>query len=260
VIECSFLTIEEIEKISDRIRAVIHIFEGQDPEFDDLKKLEQRLNMFREDFMLFNDINLSNNELEKMVGQRIETVSQSDKKDGMLPEWRSPKEIYGSMLNVLMEKRKARSSEWVNTIFPSSDEISRMSAEQCHRIFSETERLPVYITVEDSQQVEISRQDLLLRLSSLWICENFRNPEDIAEMGAEECQNLLSKLNAVPDYVISEDRYKVSEMQKALERRLDELEVKGLLARYRQLSFNLQKEFLKIAVEEFKKIMNSRTN
>lgn len=46
-------------------------------------------------------------------------------------------------------------------------------------------------------------------------------------------------------------------MRKNAEKRLDDLAVEGLLARYRQLPFELQKAFLRVAVEEFKAVQRT---
>ena len=103
LIEGSFTTMEQMDALADRIKDSIGIFTGQDPEFEDLKKLERRLKMFQEDFAFFESLDVSDAQLEKKIEERIEKVSCEEEKDEMAPEWRSAGEIYGCMLEALLE-------------------------------------------------------------------------------------------------------------------------------------------------------------
>lgn len=199
LMESSFLSIEEIETIGDRIRETIDIFAGQDPEFEDLKKLDRRLRMFLDDFSFFGGLNVSNGELEEKVAQRIEKVSEEDRQDEMAPEWRSAEEIYGAMLTALLEKRRGKSREWLNAIVPNSRELSKWEPEECRRILSETETLPFYIAEEDSGHVEKYRNAAIKRLSSLWLAQTVKKPADISAMPAEACKPFCRRPTTFPN-------------------------------------------------------------
>jgi hypothetical protein len=260
LIESSFDNIDDIETLSDRLRDVIDIFAGQDVEFEDLKKLERRLTMFREDFKAFRDLNVSNNELKKIVFQKIDDVSEAEAKDDLLPEWPDCEIIYKNMLKILLDERKARSGEWLATIFPASLETDRLDTFECRRVLSELSSLPVYIADEDLKKADKYRRLINARLSSLWLHEIQssmgypENPDKLSNLTADQCQSVLTKTNSIPEYVTFEDREKIFQFRKQIEKRLDALNVEGLLARYRKLPFHLQKEFLKIAANEFKKM------
>lgn len=69
----------------------------------------------------------------------------------------------------------------------------------------------------------------------------------------------MSKTNNVPEYVLPEGLILVSQMRKRLEKRLDELEVEGILARYRSLPVKLREKFLKIVLMEYKESKSAET-
>ncbi|MEE4355993.1 MAG: hypothetical protein V2I97_05940, partial [Desulfococcaceae bacterium] len=74
--------------------------------------------------------------------------------------------------------------------------------------------------------------------------------DPIEKMPAEKCQTLLNRLDLKPAYLGDEQIKSLMKMKAALEKRLDDLQVEGLLVRFRQLPEILQKEFLKLAVSE----------
>ncbi|GEM_PF-4117032 len=76
--------------------------------------------------------------------------------------------------------------------------------------------------------------------------------DSISEMSAEDCQNLLNRIEKLPAYVDTEQSEQVNLMRDELDGRLDNLQVEGLLARFRQMSEPLRKQFLEMATTEFK--------
>ena len=253
LIGSSFLTMAEIEGVDRRIAEAIDIFVGQDPEFEDLKKLWSRLKMFRDDFSFFEDLNVSNEELEKRVAAIIGEVEEEDEGEELAGEWRSPSEIYGAMLETLREKRRKRSGQWTGAMVPSLEKISEADAGECMKMLSETEILPFYVVAEDAKKAESGRREIRNRLSELWFSEAGKGPDEIAQTGLVQCQELLSGTEADPDCATEEHRRRVVEMRSALMERLDKYKVAGLVARFRQLSPDMQEQFLKIAVKEFKR-------
>ncbi len=215
------------------------------------KKLRRRLKMFRDDFSFFEDLNVSNEELEKRVAARIGEVEEEDEGEELAGEWRSPAEIYGAMLETLLEKR--RSGQWTGAVLPSPERISAAGVGECGKMLAETGILPLYLVEEDSKRVESCRGEIRNRLSGLWFSEAWKEPDEIAKTGLVQCQELLSRTETVPDYATEEHRLRVGEMRSALMERLDKYKVAGLVVRFRQLSPDMQEQFLKIAVKEFKR-------
>jgi len=254
LIERPFLTIDEINEIHGKVREALPIYAGQSPEFEDLEKLERRLEMFRQDYAAWNDLSLSLDDLDKAVARRIETVSEEENADEMLPEWKSAAEIYGNMLTALKDKRAERSMEWLALVFPESMDLSRLSTDECRKRLSETASVPAYVTDADRKTLASLKKGLEQRLSALWLEANYQPPDAIEKMSPERCQQLLSASESLPDYLTDEDRETVAAMRKNAEKRLDDLAVEGLLARYRQLPFELRKAFLRVAMEEFKAV------
>ncbi|MCP4460966.1 MAG: hypothetical protein GY816_23540, partial [Cytophagales bacterium] len=72
----------------------------------------------------------------------------------------------------------------------------------------------------------------------------------IEKMSAEKCQASLNRLELKPAYLGDEQFRIIKQMRSALEDRLDDLQIEGLLVRFRQLPLFLQEEFLKLATAE----------
>lgn len=250
----SFLNIAEIEEINNEIKQVINIFYGQDPEYEDLKKLERRLTMFQEDFYFWDKLSVSNDELEKLVAEKIEEVSAAESNDDMLPEWKGVDEIYANLLKELIERRRQRSNNWLSSILSSQDDIAEMSTEGCKRLFSLIDSIPAYITHDDLNKVENLRKEIQDRLSEIWVSQVYKSSEEIWKMPADECHYLILKLNSAPEYVTDKDLKKINRLTKEAENRLAELNVEGLLIRFRNLPLSMQKEFLRLAAAELDKI------
>jgi hypothetical protein len=83
-----------------------------------------------------------------------------------------------------------------------------------------------------------------------WMAKVCTSPTSIAVMRPEECQLLLQRLGTIPPYVDGAHATVVSQLCKSAENRLDQLEVEGLLIRFRSMPPPLQKEFLEIATAE----------
>lgn len=90
------------------------------------------------------------------------------------------------------------------------------------------------------------------RAAEQWMQSACTSPEMIKTMRPEACQVLLRRLEAIPAYVDGKHRQVVSQLCKCAERRLDQLQVEGLLVRFRGMPSSLQGEFLEIATAEFK--------
>ncbi len=254
LIERPFVTIDEINEIHGKVREALPIYAGQSPEFEDLEKLERRLEMFRQDYAAWNDLSLSLDDLDKAAARRIETVSEEENADDMLPEWKSAAEIYGNMLTALKAQRAERSREWLELVFPESMDVSTLSADECRKRLAETASIPAYVTDADRETLASLKKGLEQRLAALWLEAHYHPPDAVKTMPPERCQQLLSASASLPDYLTDEDRETVAAMRKNIDKRLDDLAVEGLLARYRQLPFELRKAFLRVAVEEFKAV------
>jgi hypothetical protein len=258
LIERPFLTIDEINEIHGKVREALPVYAGQSPEFEDLEKLERRLEMFRQDYAAWNDLSLSLADLDRAAARRIETVSEEENADDMLPEWKSAAEIYGNMLTALKAQRAERSKEWLALVFPQSMDVSTLSADECRKRLSEAASIPAYVTEADRESLASLKKGLEQRLSALWLEAHYQPPDAIETMSPKRCQQLLSASASPPDYLTDENRETVAAMRKNAEKRLDDLAVEGLLARYRQLPFELQKTFLRVAVEEFKAVQGAK--
>lgn len=136
-------------------------------------------------------------------------------------------------------------------------DLSTLNADECRKRLSETASVPAYVTDADRETLASLKKELERRLSALWLEAHYQPPDAIETMPPERCQQLLSASAILPDYLTDRDRETVVEMRKNAEKRLNDLAVEGLLARYRQLSFELQKTFLRVAVEEFKAVQSA---
>jgi hypothetical protein len=83
-----------------------------------------------------------------------------------------------------------------------------------------------------------------------WINKNCTDPARVTGMRAEDCQMLLQRINRAPAYLEPAHMEVVNKLCKCAEKRLDKLQVEGLLARFRSLPPALQKQFLDIATAE----------
>ena len=150
----------------------------------------------------------------------------------------------GCMLEALREKKMEKSRQWAEAVAPSSRNVTGMNARQCRKALLETQSLPAYLTREDAEKIEKMRRGIEIRLSSLWVSEACVSMEVVADMGADDCQALLSSTENIPEFLTAEDRRTVERLRENAEKRLDDLKVEGLLARYRSLSSDLQKRFM----------------
>lgn len=161
---------------------------------EDLGSMDRQLAQFERDFSIWNDLNIPNKELKEMAASRIEEILNLQSEDDP-PPWEDIRGIYEKVLDNLLAQRLDAANQWIEGVLVSSDRIVEMSAEDCQNLLSRVEKLPTYVDMDQSEQV-----------------------------------------NA---------------MKEKLEDRLDDLQVEGLLARFRQLSKPLQKQFLEMASSEF---------
>ena len=189
----SFSTIESIRDAAVEIRGLMTIFSGEEIEMEELAKMYERLNWFENDFSTWKDLNVSNEELEAVIRERIKETAAAEEGDEEI-EWRDSQEIYENFLERLLSLRKERSSKWLDQIHHS--------------------------------------------------------PASIAEMNGDTCQRLLSQIEPLPFYISPKDRNTAEEIRRSLQHRLEELKIDGLLAMFRNLPKNLQKQFYEIISEE----------
>ena len=114
---------------------------------------------------------------------------------------------------------------------PSSRNVTGMNAQECRKALLETQSLPAYLAREDSERIGKMRRGIEIRLSSLWVSEACVSPEVVADMGAEDCQALLTSTENIPEFLTAEDRRTVERLRENAEKQLDDLKVEGLLAR-----------------------------
>ncbi len=88
------------------------------------------------------------------------------------------------------------------------------------------------------------------RAADQWMASVCTSPEAITAMRPEQCQILLRRLEVIPPYVDGEHAAVVGQLCKCAEKRLDKLQVEGLLIRFRSMPPPLQQEFLAIAAAE----------
>ncbi|MDM8516382.1 hypothetical protein QUF76_09300 [Desulfobacterales bacterium HSG16] len=69
-------------------------------------------------------------------------------------------------------------------------------------------------------------------------------------MSAEMCQSLISRLEAKPAYLGKDQIESIMAIKVVIEKQLDDLQLEGLLVRFRQLDVSLQKEFIKLVNAE----------
>jgi hypothetical protein len=91
-------------------------------------------------------------------------------------------------------------------------------------------------------------------LANEWIALNLSTKAQIKRLSAAESETYLSRLRDVPAYLNDEQFKKVMSLRELLKNGLDELEVEGLLVRFRSLPPNLQREFVEVAKRELEAI------
>ncbi len=78
-----------------------------------------------------------------------------------------------------------------------------------------------------------------------WMKQNVPTLDRITTMRAEEIKHFRRQLNTPPPYLAHQDLDKVRLTLEACSKRLDDLEVEGLVARFEELSLEAQREFLR---------------
>ncbi|RLC20991.1 MAG: hypothetical protein DRI57_03445 [Deltaproteobacteria bacterium] len=193
--EWTFSSLEDVRSAKVEVKILMDIFAGQEMDLEDLSSMDRQLAQFERDFSIWNDLNIPNEELKDMVANRIEEILNLQSQDEP-PPWEDIREIYEKVLEKLLAQRLDAANQWIKGVQVSSGSISEMTAEDCQHLLNRIEKLPAYVDMEQSEQV------------------NF--------------------------------------MREKLEDRLDNLQVEGLLARFRQMSKPLRKQFLEMATTEFK--------
>ncbi len=156
-----------------------------------------------------------------------------------------------------MEKRLAQFEQdfsYLNDLSKPESDLRQYVEEKIRQIHSEEEKdedLPLWRDAEDiygkfMERVLADRKNR----SNEWL-KNVLQPQDrIQGMDAAGCQRLLSRLEAAPIYITEEDQAKIEEMKTAIQRRLGDLKVEGLLVQFRRLPQELKREFYKIIASE----------
>lgn len=143
---------------------------------------------------------------------------------------------------------------YLNDLSKSENELRQFLDERIRQIHSEEEKdedLPLWRDAEDiyDKFMEHILADRKKR-SSKWIEEVFLSQENIKNMEAANCQRLLSRLEAAPIYLTSDDHGKIEEMKITIKKRLENLKVEGLLVQFRKLPQKLKQEFYDIIAHE----------
>ena len=86
--------------------------------------------------------------------------------------------------------------------------------------------------------------------SDEWFSRIYIEPARVPDMAPDDCHKLLNQLQIIPEYVENDKRIMITQLQETLEKRLNSLEVEGLLARFRNLSEKLRRKFLELAKKE----------
>ena len=86
--------------------------------------------------------------------------------------------------------------------------------------------------------------------SDEWFYRIYIEPVRVSDMAPDDCHKLLNQLQIIPEYVENDKRIMITLLQETLEKRLNSLELEGLLARFRSLSEKLRQKFLELAAKE----------
>jgi len=109
----------------------------------------------------------------------------------------------------------------------------------------------------DSESIYRSILENLLaerkRKSEDWLERLQASSAKVKTMKADECASLLNSIATIPAYADPSHVAVAKSIQKKAEKRIDDLAVEGMLARFRRLSKTLQEEFLKLASKELGK-------
>lgn len=82
-----------------------------------------------------------------------------------------------------------------------------------------------------------------------WINDLYVAEDTLKNMSAEKVQMLLNKLNFVPAYLNDEQTNKISILKNTLENRIEEMQLDGLLAKFKQMSRTMQIQFFALIQE-----------
>jgi hypothetical protein len=156
-----------------------------------------------------------------------------------------------------MENRLAQFEQdfsYLNDLSKPENELRQFLEERIQQIHSEEEKdkdLPLWRDAKDiyDKFMEHILTDRKNR-SKEWLKGVSKSQEGIHSIDAAGCQHLLSRLEAAPVYLTSDDQVKVEEIQTALKNRLGNLKVEGLLAQFRQLPQKLKREFYETITRE----------
>ncbi|CAB1075770.1 hypothetical protein D1AOALGA4SA_3581 [Olavius algarvensis Delta 1 endosymbiont] len=80
-----------------------------------------------------------------------------------------------------------------------------------------------------------------------WYDEVYVAQDMIKQMSAEKCHELHNRIEAKPAYLDSTQINSLNKLQQAIDKRLDGLQIEGLLVRFKKLSKNQKTEFLSLA-------------
>ncbi|MGD9732369.1 MAG: hypothetical protein AB7U45_09320 [Desulfamplus sp.] len=87
-----------------------------------------------------------------------------------------------------------------------------------------------------------------------WIRDVYVKEDAIKKMSAEKIQMLLNKLKFVPAYLDDQQSNTINIFQKILENRIEEMQIEGLVAKFKQMSKEMQMQFFAL----IQKMINSK--
>lgn len=162
----SINTLDDIKSGQLEVDSLLTIFFEDNPaNIEDLHAMKQQLFQFEKDYLSFSATLCSNDELAQLINNKAEdTSNENDEEDE--PPWDN-EEVYGAILEDLLEKRTEIANNWISNNLLDLKEIPGMDARGCQLNLGKIESPPNCLSPEEENKVEAARQTLTRRLGEL---------------------------------------------------------------------------------------------
>lgn len=166
-------SIEEIEKITAEVDALVGAFEGCEEDLEDLQIMRRALRLYRRDYQQLNDEHLTWSELENQE-KSLRAEADDALGEEELP-WTTD-EALDAIIETITKTRKASSQIWIGEYESEAAELESISVADANMLHDKGSAPPPFLTEPHTKRLQTAKGRVEKRLEDLqveWLVERF---------------------------------------------------------------------------------------
>lgn len=166
-------TIDDAERLQNEVDELFSIYEGCKEDLDDFQTMRRALRLYIQSYKQLSNDQLNSDEFELLSEKLKSELSDSFGEDG--PPWNSL-DIIENFYNIILERRKTYSLEWIQKIEKSSTNVNNLSVAEINNLHTRAKNPPAFFSHEHSSRLKESINEIEKSLNSIkieWLIEKF---------------------------------------------------------------------------------------